>query len=119
MPCFVLHGRWSSALTYTKGCDTIYRVLEDVTKTLSKTRRWVALKSAEKLTGAHGCNVERGLVKIDGRNRPNVQRDAETLAAVQRRVRNCHGHGLPYSSVKNTTRGGGGDFRNGKCGSQR
>ena len=69
-------------MTYTKGCDTIYRVLEDVKETLSKTRRWAARQSAEKLTGAQGCNVERELVKIDGRNRSNVQRDAETLAAV-------------------------------------
>ena len=75
----------SSAVTYAKGCDTIYRVLEDVTETFGKTRRWAAQQSAEKLMGAQdapGCNVERGLVKIDARNRSYVQRDAETLAAV-------------------------------------
>ena len=54
----------SPAVTYTKGCDIIYRVLEDVTETLSKTRRCAIHQSAEKLTGAHGCSVERGLVKI-------------------------------------------------------
>jgi hypothetical protein len=60
----------SPAVTYAKGCDTIYRVLEDVTETLGKTRRWAAQQSAENLTGSHdaqGCNVERGLVKIDVR----------------------------------------------------
>ena len=50
----------SSVVTYTKGGDTIYRVLEDVTETLSKTRLWAVHQSAEKLTGAHDCNVERG-----------------------------------------------------------
>ena len=72
----------SSAVTYTKGCDTIFRVLEDETETLSKTRRCAIHQSVEKLPGAHGCSVERELAKIDGRNRPNEQRDAETLAAV-------------------------------------
>ena len=71
-----------AALTCTKGCDTIYRALEDVTETLSKTRPWAVHQGAEMTTGAHVRNVERGFVKIDGRNRPNVQRDAETLAAV-------------------------------------
>ena len=68
---------------YTKGCDTIYRVLEDVTETLSKTRRCAVHQSAEKLTGAYGCNVEHGLGKIDGRQQsggvgPSVRRTART-----------------------------------------
>ena len=49
----------SPAVTYVKGCDTIYRVLEGVTKTLSKTWRWAVHQSTKTLPGAHGCNAER------------------------------------------------------------
>ena len=69
----------SSAMMYAKGCDTIYRVLEDVTETLSKTRRCAMHRSAEKLTGVHGYSAEHGLVRIDRRSRPNEQCGAEAL----------------------------------------
>ena len=39
-------------------------------------------QSAEMLTSAHGRNVERGFVKIDGHKRPHMKRDAKTMAAV-------------------------------------
>ena len=75
----------SSAVTYVKGCDTIYRVLEDVTADLGKPRRWATQHSAEKLMGAQdaqGCHVERGLVKIEARNRSYVRRQRSYVATL-------------------------------------
>ena len=64
------------------GCDTIYRVLEDVTQTLRETQRWAVRQSAKKLTSAQGRNVEREIVTFDGCKRTNAKRDAGMLEVV-------------------------------------